>query len=46
MKKANPKEIITKKDIYEQLEEITDRCIDVLDILNDMTMRYLKGNGR
>ncbi len=43
MKAANPKEMIVKKDIYEKLEEVTDRCIDVLDVLNDVTLRYLKG---
>ena len=34
------------EDIYEMLENVTDRCIDVFDILNDITMRYLKGNGK
>ncbi|MCL4403152.1 MFS transporter [Candidatus Marsarchaeota archaeon] len=45
MRLQNAKEVIVKKDIYEMLEDITDRCIDVFDVLNDITMRYLKGNG-
>ena len=46
IKLKDVKEVIVKKDIYEMLENVTDRCIDVFDILNDITMRYLKGNGK
>ena len=39
-KKGNAVKMIEYKDIYESLEEVTDRCIDVLDVMNDIILRY------
>ena len=34
------KHIIVYKEIYERLESVSDRCVDALDIVNDMVLRY------
>jgi uncharacterized protein Yka (UPF0111/DUF47 family) len=36
----NPIEIIKKKEIYNMMEEITDACEDVADILERIIMRH------
>ncbi|MGC8662602.1 MAG: MFS transporter [Candidatus Micrarchaeia archaeon] len=40
----DPMRMIIYKDIYESLEEVTDRCIDVLDVMNDIILRYAMAN--
>ena len=37
-------DMVARKEIYETLEEITDRCVDVMDVVNDIAMAYRKGN--
>ncbi|MEM4066595.1 MAG: hypothetical protein QXV17_07025, partial [Candidatus Micrarchaeaceae archaeon] len=32
--------MIELKDVYESLEEVTDKCIDVLDVMSDIMLRY------
>ena len=34
------KKMIELKDVYESLEEVTDKCIDVLDVMSDIMLRY------
>ncbi|MEM3248125.1 MAG: MFS transporter [Candidatus Micrarchaeaceae archaeon] len=34
------KSMVELKDVYESLEEVTDRCIDVLDVMSDIMLRY------
>jgi len=41
MKEGNAKKIIKYKEIYESMEAVTDRCIDSLDIVSDIALRYL-----
>ncbi len=41
MKISDPIKIIKFKEIYEDLETITDRCVDVLDIISDITLRFI-----
>ncbi len=40
MKGSDVKHIIIYKEVYEHLEEVSDRCVDALDIVNDMVLRY------
>ena len=40
MHRRNIKEIIKYKEIYEDLEEVTDRFVDAMDIISDITLRY------
>ncbi|MGC8710444.1 MAG: MFS transporter [Candidatus Micrarchaeia archaeon] len=44
MKSSNFKEIMKYKEIYELLELITDKCVDVMDVVSDITIRYLYSN--
>ena len=37
---GNAIEIIKLKDIYENLEQSLDRCQDVADIIEDITLKY------
>ena len=37
---ASPVEILKRKDFYERLEVITDRCEDVTDVFQDLAVRY------
>ena len=37
------KHIIVYKEIYEKLERVSDRCVDAMDIVNDMVLRYEYG---
>lgn len=41
MKYKDAVAIIKFKEIYEDLEAVTDRCVDVLDIVNDITLRFM-----
>jgi uncharacterized protein len=36
----NPIEVIKLKEIYENLEESLDKCQDVADIVEDITLKY------
>ncbi len=36
----NPIEIIKLKEIYETLEGALDRCADVADVIEDITLKY------
>jgi uncharacterized protein Yka (UPF0111/DUF47 family) len=36
----NPIEVITLKEIYENLEESVDKCQDVADIVEDIALKY------
>ena len=40
MHRRDIKEIIKYKEIYEDLEEVTDRFVDAMDIISDITLRY------
>jgi len=40
MKETDVKKIIKYKEIYESMENVTDRCIDALDIVSDIALRY------
>jgi len=44
MKREDFKEIIKYKELYELLELITDKCVDVMDVVSDITIRYLYNN--
>jgi uncharacterized protein len=37
---ANPIEIIKLKEVYETLEGAQDRCADVADVIEDITLKY------
>ena len=39
----DPVEILKRKDFYERLEVITDRCEDVTDVFQDLEVRYAPG---
>jgi PHS family inorganic phosphate transporter-like MFS transporter len=41
-KEKDAVKMVEYKDIYEALEEVTDRCIDVLDVMSDISLRYLQ----
>ncbi len=43
MKWKDPVKIMKYKEIYEVLESITDRCMNSLGIINDITLRYMYG---
>ncbi len=45
-KKRNAMEMLEYKDVYESLEEVTDRCIDVLDVMSDISLRYIQDRSR
>ena len=34
------KRIIKYKEIYEGLESVSDRCVDAMDVISDITLRY------
>ncbi|MEM0143625.1 MAG: MFS transporter [Candidatus Micrarchaeaceae archaeon] len=36
----NMKNVIATKEVYEAIESISDRCMDVIDIENDIALRY------
>jgi len=36
----NPIEIIKKRDIYYQLETVTDKCEDVCDVIENIMIKY------
>ena len=40
MKMNNAKRIIKYKEVYERMEMISDRCIDALDAIGDVALRY------
>jgi len=40
MKGDDVKTIIKYKEIYEQMEAISDRCMDAMDVINDIVIRY------
>ncbi|MGC8478959.1 MAG: MFS transporter [Candidatus Micrarchaeia archaeon] len=40
MQFKDAKEIIKYKEIYELLESITDRCVDAVDVISDIALRY------
>jgi len=44
MHRKDLKEIIKYKEIYEDLEEVTDRFVDAMDIISDITLRYTYNN--
>ena len=44
IRSKNYSDMIARKEIYETLEEITDSCVDVMDVVNDIAMAYRKGN--
>ncbi len=48
MKGDDIKAIIKYKEIYERIEEISDRCMDAMDVINDIVIRYryMTSNGR
>ena len=49
MESKDIKNIIARKELYETLEEVTDRCVDVMDVVNDISIAYkrsVKGRGR
>ena len=37
---SEPVEIVKMKEIYEALEEATDRCVDVADVIEDIVLKY------
>ena len=41
IKSHDTKYIIKYKEIYEHLESISDRCIDALDVISDIALRYM-----
>ncbi len=41
MARKDAKYIIKYKEIYEWLESISDRCIDAIDVINDIAVRYI-----
>ena len=43
MQSHDTKYIIKYKEIYEHLESISDRCIDALDVVGDIALRYIHG---
>lgn len=43
IKSHDTKYIIKYKEIYEHLESISDRCIDALDVVSDIALRYMHG---
>ena len=40
----DPLEVLKRKDFYERLELITDRCEDVTDVFQDLRVRYAPGD--
>ncbi|MEM0149503.1 MAG: MFS transporter [Candidatus Micrarchaeaceae archaeon] len=40
MHRSDAKSIIKYKEIYEGLETVSDRCVDAMDIISDITLRY------
>ncbi len=46
MSERDVKRIIKYKEIYEHMEMISDRCIDVIDIINDIVIKYKYTNRR
>ncbi|EQD38461.1 hypothetical protein B1B_15786, partial [mine drainage metagenome] len=40
MSKSDAKDIIKYKEIYEGLETVTDKCVDAMDIISDISLRY------
>ena len=45
MKQNSFKTAMEYKEIYELLELITDRCVDVMDIISDIAVRYIYSSG-
>ena len=43
MQSHDTKYIIKYKEVYEHLESISDRCIDALDVVSDIALRYMHG---
>lgn len=43
MKWKDPIKIMKYKDIYEYLESISDRCMNALEIVKDITLRHMYG---
>ena len=43
MQSHDTKYIIKYKEIYEHLESISDRCIDALDVVGEIALRYIHG---
>lgn len=37
---SDPIEIIKMKEIYDALEQATDRCVDVADVIEDVVLKY------
>ncbi len=46
MSRNDVKYIIKYKEIYELLESISDRCIDAIDVINDIAVRYIYSNSK
>ncbi len=46
MRGNNIKHIIAYKEIYEHMEAVSDRCIDVIDIINDIIIKYVYSSKR
>jgi len=40
MKLNDTKEVIKYKEIYDLLEMVTDKCVDVIDVISDIALRY------
>ncbi len=40
MRGNDVKSIIKYKEIYEGLESVSDRCVDAMDVISDITLRY------
>ena len=40
MKFKGAKKIIKYKEIYDMLEAVTDKCVDVIDVISDIALRY------
>ncbi len=39
------KYIIKYKEVYERMESISDRCMDAIDVINDIVIRYVYSEG-
>ena len=37
---SDVKRIIKYKEVYEGLESVSDRCVDAMDVISDITLRY------
>ncbi|MGC8537643.1 MAG: MFS transporter [Candidatus Micrarchaeia archaeon] len=40
MRGSDVKRIMKYKEIYEGLESVSDRCVDAMDVITDITLRY------